>query len=585
MKNKEIIKRLYNIVKNKAYLVIISVIIVSITSFVSLEGPYLLGQMTNILADGIKFDAGKIVYNIDYVALKRQFNLIMLLYASIALISCAQGLMMSVVGLKLELEITNMVNAKINRLPISYLDKTLNGSIISLVVNDVYTLSQAFFNLLIDALPSVITIIGTIILMFTISFKLTLIVLVFVPITLLVIATTVIFSQKYFKRLQEKLGLLNAHIEEMYSNHDVILAFNGQDESIDKFERINNDLFTSSFLSQFLSGLPFPVVTILNNISYAFISLVGSVLLFNGQLNIGMFQTFIQYLNGFHGPLSMMSQLSGDMQQIKATSERIFNFLDEKEMSSEDSFEAVNFNDIKGNISFENVDFSYDGNRKIIKNLSFDVKAGEKVAIVGHTGSGKTTIINLLMKFYDISSGDIKIDGRSIKTIKREDIANMFTMVLQDTWLFEGTILSNIKFSADNDVSFEEVKKASKNANSHHFIKTLPNSYNMVLNEQLSNISIGQKQQLTIARAFLKNSKMLILDEATSSVDSRTEKLIQESMKKLMEDKTTFIIAHRLSTIKDCDKIILLKDGEIIEMGNHKELLELGGEYAKLYNA
>lgn len=582
---KDTLKKIFKIINNKVYLIGFSAILVIITSIISLKGPLLLGDMTDILIKGISFNKGGISFNIDYVKLLNQLIYIFSLYLIVFILNSFVSIIMSKINLYLGYEIRNKINKKINRLSIAYLDKTLDGDTISLITNDTTMLLDSFYNFLVGILPSFVTIIGTIIIMFKISFKLTLVVVLFIPITFGIIIFIVVISQKYFKIQQEKIAKLNAHIEEMYSNHDIIQTYNGQEKSIEEFDLINDDLYKSAFLSQFLSGLIMPIVTVTNNINYVIISLVGTIMITNGTLTLGNLQSFIQYLNGFHHPLSTISNITTFMQQLKAASDRIFDFLELDEMEDESSFEKFDKNKLKGNIEFKNVNFSY-GDKKVLNNISFSVNSGEKVAIVGHTGSGKTTIINLLMKFYNINDGDILIDGKSIKKISRQDISNMFTMVLQDTWLFEGTIYENIKFGTDNEnISFEEIKKVSKNANAHHFIKTQPDSYNMILNEEISNISVGQKQLLTIARAFLKDSKVLILDEATSSIDSRTEKLVQESMKKLMKDKTTFIIAHRLSTIKDCDKIIYLEDGNIIEMGSHEELLKLNGEYKKLYDS
>lgn len=582
---KDTLKKIFKIINNKVYLIGFSAILVIITSIISLKGPLLLGDMTDILIKGISFNKGGISFNIDYVKLLNQLIYIFSLYLIVFILNSFVSIIMSKINLYLGYEIRNKINKKINRLSIAYLDKTLDGDTISLITNDTTMLLDSFYNFLVGILPSFVTIIGTIIIMFKISFKLTLVVVLFIPITFGIIIFIVVISQKYFKIQQEKIAKLNAHIEEMYSNHDIIQTYNGQEKSIEEFDLINDDLYKSAFLSQFLSGLIMPIVTVTNNINYVIISLVGTIMITNGTLTLGNLQSFIQYLNGFHHPLSTISNITTFMQQLKAASDRIFDFLELDEMEDESSFEKFDKNKLKGNIEFRNVNFSY-GDKKVLNNISFSVNSGEKVAIVGHTGSGKTTIINLLMKFYNINDGDILIDGKSINKISRQDISNMFTMVLQDTWLFEGTIYENIKFGTDNEnISFEEIKKVSKNANAHHFIKTQPDSYNMILNEEISNISVGQKQLLTIARAFLKDSKVLILDEATSSIDSRTEKLVQESMKKLMKDKTTFIIAHRLSTIKDCDKIIYLEDGNIIEMGSHEELLKLNGEYKKLYDS
>lgn len=583
---KDTVKKLYILLKNKIYLVILATIFSLFVTAIALQGPYLIGKMTDILVKGINITENGIQFNIDYNLLFQKLMLILAIYIISFLLSSMQSSIMAFINSSLTEEIRTNVNNKINSLPISYLDANKDGNIISIMNNDITTLCDAFSNILNFIIPSILTILGTIIFMGAISIKLMLIVLVFIPIMFISMILIIVNSQKYFKEQQEKLSSLNSHIEEMYANHDVIQAYNGQKLSINEFDKINKSLFKSAVLSQFFSGIIWPIISVVNNICYSIISLIGSILLNAGSFTIGNFQSFIQYLNQFQGPLGNISQASTFIQQIKATSDRIFKFLTQEEMEDESKLSKLNFENIKGNVEFKNVDFSYNKDKKILDNLNFSVKEGEKVAIVGHTGSGKTTIINLLMKFYNINSGDILIDGISIKDIKREDIADLFTMVLQDTWLFEDTILENIKFGSNKkDISFEEVKKAAIEANANHFIKTLPDGYNTRLNEDVTNISVGQKQLLTIARAFLKNSKILILDEATSSIDSRTELLVQNSMENLMKNKTTFIIAHRLSTIRNCDKIILLDKGKIIEMGSHDELMKLNGNYASLYNS
>ncbi|WP_067139014.1 ABC transporter ATP-binding protein [Oceanivirga salmonicida] len=572
------IKKILSLSDKKAYLLIIATVIISITTFFSLQGPYLIGKMTNLVVEGINT-------GIDYTSLKSMFYLIIAIYLIVMILNAIQNLLVFRITTNINYEIRKKINDKVNKLGISHLDKTKDGDIISLIVNDVDKLITALWGIIYSTLPVIISVVGIIVFMMIISIKLTLIVLVFIPMTILTISMVVKKSQKYFKSLQSKLASLNAYIEEMYTNQEIVLAFNSQKESIENFEKINDKIYKSLFLSQALSSLVMPLISALNTINYVVISLVGSILVFNKTLSLGGFQAFIHYLNLFHRPLSMSSQVSVYFQQLSATSERIFKFLELEEMEDESKFKKLNIDNIEGNIDFENVVFSYNEDKTIINSINFSVKKGEKIGIIGHTGSGKTTIINLLMKFYDINSGDIKIDGISIKDIRKDDIAKAFTMVLQDTWLFNGTISKNIEFGASNEVSFNDIERASKNANSHHFIKTLNDGYKTMINEEADNISAGQKQQLTIARAFLKNSKIIILDEATSSIDSRTELLIQDAIKNLMKDKTTFIIAHRLSTIKNCDKIILLDDGNIVEMGSHKELMNKDGEYKKLYQA
>ncbi|MBS9784578.1 MAG: ABC transporter ATP-binding protein [Oceanivirga sp.] len=574
----KIIKKLLLLLNIKVYMLIILVVIGSVSAISSLQGPYLIGKMTDLVVEGKE-------NGINYATLKSIFLIIISMYILVMILNIIQFLIVSYMSTKLNYIIRKKINDKINRLKISYLDKEKDGNIISLVVNDISKLNDSFYNILLATVPIIINVIGILVFMLIISIKLTLIVVLFIPIIAFTISTIVKKSQKYFKNLQDKIAKLNGYIEEMYSNQEVIIAFNSQEETIKNFEKINDEIYKTSFLSQALSSLVMPLISVLNNINYVIISMFGSIMVFNNKLSLGSLQAFIQYLNSFHRPLSSLSQVSKNFQQLKATSDRIFEFLELPEMENESDLDPLNIDELQGNIDFENVNFSYTKDKKILNNISFSVKKGEKIGIIGHTGSGKTTIINLLMKFYDIDSGDIKIDGRSIKDISKRDISKAFTMVLQDTWLFNDTILENIQFGSNTKVDFELIKKASKSANSHHFIKTLNDGYETALDEEISNISVGQKQQLTIARAFLKNSKIIILDEATSSIDSRTELLIQEAIKNLMANKTTFIIAHRLSTIKNCDKIILLDNGNIVEIGSHNELMSKNGEYKKMYMA
>lgn len=572
------IKNLYKLLKGNIYIIVFTSIISIIQVLILIQAPLILGNVTDTIINGISNK------NIDYSLLYRMILKTMLIYITAFLVSIFNNQILAYISTKISYNLRKKVNEKINKLSISDLDKDSDGNIMSIVTNDIETLTSSVLKFLRGTIPSIISIIGILYYMFKISYKLSFLILVFLPISFFSMGLLVKFSQKYFKNQQIKIAEMNSYIDEIYSNQDIIKSYNIENKMLEKFKVINQNLFKTAFLSQFLSGMMFPMIKILNNINYALISLVGSIIVFNGRISIGSFQTFIQYMNSFHPTMMSISQTISFYQKIKATSERIYGFLERKEMK-DDASKDKDISFIEGNIEFNNVNFSYNGSDKIIDNLSFSVKKGEKVAVVGHTGSGKTTIINLLMKFYEIDSGTIKIDGIDISNFSRNNISDIFTMVLQDTWLFKGTIKENIAFGTNEYKNIEDIKEASKKANAHHFIKTLDKTYDTMLNEEISNISIGQKQQLTIARAFLKNSKILILDEATSSIDSRTEKLIQESMKELMKDKTCFIIAHRLSTIRDSDKIILLEKGKIVEMGSHNELIQKNGQYAKLYNS
>lgn len=573
------IKQLNRFLKDKLVHIIFATVLIAISVIISLKAPLYLAKATDTLVIGMQKS------NIDYATLYENIYKVILIQTTVIIFLISENALLFSISTTISYNIKKEINEKINRLSIGTLDKDKIGSLMSLMVNDVETFTYSIQSFLTYTLPGLINIVGVVIYMFSLSITLTIIVLIFLPISFLTLGFIAKKSQKYFKEVQEKLAKLNANIEETYSNQDIIKSFNAENISFESFSYINNELFKVSIISQFFSGIMMPIITTLTNVNFVIISFVASLKINAGLLSFGKFQAFIQYLNSFHPNLSSLSQVMMYYQSLKATTERISEFLDKEEME-DDSNKNIDIEKIKGNISFENVSFSYNKDKKVLKNLNFDIKAGQKVAIVGHTGSGKTTIINLLMKFYNIDSGSIKIDGIDIKNISRKSISQIFTMVLQDTWLFKGSIKDNISFGSNKDnVSLKDIKEASKKANSHHFIKTLEKGYNTLLDESVNNISEGQKQQLTIARAFLKESKILILDEATSSIDSRTEKLIQESTKEMMKDKTSLIIAHRLSTIKDCDLIIVFENGEILEIGSHEELLSKNGAYKKLYTS
>ena len=475
------------------------------------------------------------------------------------------------------------LSEKINRLPLSYFDKQTYGEVLSRITNDVDTISQTLNQSLSQIITSTVTVLGILAMMFSISWQMSLVALLVLPLAGGVITLIAKSSQKQFLRQQTQLGELNGHIEEMYSGHQVMRVFNGQKKSIAKFSKINNRLQDSAWKAQFFSGLIHPIMNFIGNIGYVAMTILGGWLAINGRLKIGDIQAFIQYVDQFNQPLVQVANIANILQSTAAAAERVFEFLDEPEEAVE-SNNLVKLSSVKGEVEFDNVVFGYKTDQTIIKGLSAHIKPGQRVAIVGPTGAGKTTLVNLLMRFYEINSGSIKIDGVDIRRMKRSDVRQMFGMVLQDTWLFNGTIRQNLMYG-NPKATEEEMIKTAKEAHVDHFVRSLPGGYDMVLGEEAANISQGEKQLLTIARAMLEKAPMLILDEATSSVDTRTEVLIQKAMDKLMQGKTSFVIAHRLSTIRDADLILVVKDGNIIEQGNHETLLKQNGFYAELYNS
>ena len=475
------------------------------------------------------------------------------------------------------------LSEKINRLPLSYFDKQTYGEVLSRITNDVDTISQTLNQSLSQIITSTVTVLGILVMMFSISWQMSLIALLVLPLAGGVITLIAKSSQKQFLRQQTQLGELNGHIEEMYGGHQVMRVFNGQKKSIAKFSKINNRLQESAWKAQFFSGLIHPIINFISNIGYVAMTILGGWLAINGRLKIGDIQAFIQYVDQFNQPLVQVANIANILQSTAAAAERVFEFLDEPEEAVE-SNNLVKLSGVKGEVEFDNVVFGYKPDQTIIKGLSAHIKPGQRVAIVGPTGAGKTTLVNLLMRFYEINSGSIKIDGVDIRKMKRSDVRQMFGMVLQDTWLFNGTIRQNLIYG-NPKATEEEMIKTAKEAHVDHFVRSLPGGYDMVLGEEAANISQGEKQLLTIARAMLEKAPMLILDEATSSVDTRTEVLIQKAMDKLMQGKTSFVIAHRLSTIRDADLILVVKDGNIIEQGNHETLLKQNGFYAELYNS
>jgi ATP-binding cassette subfamily B protein len=472
---------------------------------------------------------------------------------------------------------------KINRMPFRYFDETNQGEVLSRITNDVDTVSQTLNQSLSQIITSLTTVIGVLVMMLTISWQMTLVALLIVPLSMVIIAVVVKQSQKYFKKQQDYLGHINGHVEEMFGSHLVVKAFNGEEQSVRRFTGLNNTLYNSAWKAQFLSGLMMPIMRFVSNLGYVVVSILGGWLAIQGTITVGDIQAFLQYVRSFTQPITQIANISNIMQQTAAAAERVFEFLDEAE-EIPDVANPVKLEKVDGHVDFEHVRFGYKPDKIVIKDFSAEAQPGQKIAIVGPTGAGKTTIVKLLMRFYDVNDGAILVKGHNVRAFARADLRRMFGMVLQDTWLYNGSIMENIRYGAP-DASDEEVIAAAKAAHVDHFVRTLPDGYDMVINEEVTNISQGQKQLLTIARAIVAKPRMLILDEATSSVDTRTEVLIQQAMDALMENRTSFIIAHRLSTIKNADWILVMNEGDIVEQGTHEQLLAKGGFYAELYNS
>ena len=516
-------------------------------------------------------------------AVWRVVSLLIGLYVLSAIFRYIQTWLMTQVTQTVTFRMRRQLSEKINRLPLSYFDKQTYGEVLSRVTNDVDTISQTLNQSLSQIVSSTVMVLGILAMMFSISWQMSLVALLVLPVAGGAVTLIAKSSQKQFLRQQTQLGELNGHIEEMYGGHQVMRVFNGQKKSLAKFSRINNQLQESAWKAQFLSGLIYPIMNFIGNIGYVIMAILGGWLAINGRLKIGDIQAFIQYIDQFNQPLVQVANIANVLQSTAAAAERVFEFLDEPEEQAEGK-DLVKLANVKGEVEFDNVVFGYKPDQTIIKGLSAHIKPGQRVAIVGPTGAGKTTLVNLLMRFYEINSGAIKIDGVDIRQMKRSDVRQMFGMVLQDTWLFNGTIRQNLLYG-NPTASEEEMVATAKEAHVDHFVRSLPGGYDMVLGEEATNISQGEKQLLTIARAMLARTPMLILDEATSSVDTRTEVLIQKAMDKLMQGKTSFVIAHRLSTIRDADLILVVRDGNIIEQGKHDELLQQNGFYAELYNS
>jgi ATP-binding cassette subfamily B protein len=547
-------------------------------------GPRLMGNATTKLFEGVVAKAMHVPgAAIDFGYIGRIVLILIGLYVVSAIFNYIQGFIMSGIAMKVTYAFRRNIAEKINRMPLKYFDTRSHGDVLSRVTNDVDTINTTLTQNLSQIISSVTTIIGVLIMMLTISWLMTLVALVMLPITFVFIRFIIKGSQRHFRNQQASLGRMNGHVEEMYGGHIVMKSFNGEERSLKKFDRINADLYGAAWKSQFLSGLMFPVMNFVSNLGYVGVVILGGFLAGQGSIGVGDILAFIQYLRSFTQPIAQIANISNVLQSTAAAAERVFEFLDEEEQVPE-AAQAIKLEAVRGNVTFAHVNFSYNPEKEVIRDFSADIKPGQKVAIVGPTGAGKTTMVKLLMRFYDVSGGAIKIDGVDIRQMRREDLRRMFGMVLQDTWLFNGSIRENIRYG-NLLATDEQVIAAAKMAHADHFIRTQPHGYDTEINEESSNISQGEKQLLTIARAFLADPKMLILDEATSSVDTRTEILIQRAMAELMKGRTSFIIAHRLSTIRDAEAILVMKDGDIVEQGKHSDLLAANGFYASLYKS
>jgi len=566
----------------KIAIVIVMLFAVASTIF-SIAGPKILGQATTKLFEGVMAQIAGTGSGIDFDYIGRIILITLALYLASSLFGAIQGWIMSGISMDITYRFRKDIAEKINRMPFKYFDSTSQGEVLSRITNDVDTISQTLNQSLSQIITSVVTVIGVLVMMFSINWQMTLVALLAMPLSMVIIALIVRQSQKYFKQQQDFLGHINGHVEEMFGGHLVMKAFNGEAKSVEHFDGINDTLFTSAWKSQFLSGLMMPIMNFVGNVSYVAIAILGGYLATQKAITLGDIQAFIQYVRSFTQPLSQIANISNILQQTAAAAERVFEFLAEEEEIPE-ADDPIHLEKVEGHVEFKDVQFGYDPDKIVIKEFSADVIPGQKIALVGPTGAGKTTMVKLLMRFYDVNHGAILVDGHNVKDYRREDLRCMFGMVLQDTWLYNDTIMENIRYGRP-DASDDEVIAAAKAAHVDHFVRTLPEGYNLVVNEEATNISQGQKQLLTIARAIVTDPRMLILDEATSSVDTRTEVLIQQAMDTLMQNRTSFIIAHRLSTIRNADWILVMDEGDVVEQGKHEELLAQNGFYAELYNS
>lgn len=564
----------------KITILIVMLLAIGSTVF-SIVGPKILGNATTKLFEGLIAQLAG-TGRIDFAAIGKILLAVSGLYLFSAALSYLQGWLMTNVAMKVTYQLRKEIMGKIHRMPFRYFDGTTHGEVLSRLTNDVDTINQTLNQSLTQIITSAVTMLGVLVMMLTISWQMTLVALLIVPLSLVIVTLIIRKSQKFFAQQQEYLGHVNGHVEEMFGGHVVVKAFNGEAKSVKKFDQQNNALYGVAWKAQFLSGIMRPIMRFIGNLGYVAVVIIGGWLATRELITVGDIQAFIQYVRSFTQPITQLANISNVIQQTVAAAERVFEFLAEDE-ETPDAAHPVTLEKVAGQVEFQNVYFGYVPDKIVIKGFSTLIKPGQKVAIVGPTGAGKTTIVKLLMRFYDVNDGAIRVDGHNIKDFRRADLRDLFGMVLQDTWLFNGTILDNIRYGR-LDATEGEVVEAAKAAHIDRFIRTLPEGYHMVLNEEVTNISQGQKQLLTIARAILANRPMLILDEATSSVDTHTEILIQRAMDNLMRGRTSFIIAHRLSTIRNADLILVMRDGNIIEQGTHDELLAQGGFYAELYN-
>lgn len=575
-------KKLIRYMSRYKFRILIMMIFAVASTVFSIVGPKILGKATTELFTGL---VAKVqgTGSIDFTKITRILLFLLCIYLCSALFSFIQGFVMSGIANDVSYNLRKEISKKINRLPLKYFESRTTGEVLSRVTNDVDTLQQSLNQSITQMITSVTTLIGVFIMMLSINVWMTLCALLILPVSMTIMGQVMKRSQKYFQQQQRYLGEVNGQIEEVYGGHNIVKVFNKEDDVIAQFEETNKKLYDSAWKSQTFSGIMMPVMQFVGNVGYVMVALLGGVFVIRGSIQVGDIQSFFQYIRNFTQPVQQIAQVTNMLQMAAAASERVFEFLEEEE-EDQTVEHPVHTENLKGNVQFEHVSFGYQPDKIIVNDFSADIKDGQKIAIVGPTGAGKTTMVKLLMRYYDINSGSIKIDGHDVKDFNRSELREMFGMVLQETWLFNGTIMENIRYGR-LDATDEEVIAAAKAAHIHKFIMSQPGGYNMVLNEETSNVSQGQKQLLTIARAILADNQILILDEATSSVDTRTEERIQKAMDNLMRGRTSFVIAHRLSTIRDADLILVMKDGDIIEQGNHEELMAKGGFYAGLYNS